>query len=98
MEPSPVAKAAAVVAAGADRAEQVLMVVPTTDTNRPVHMETGSAPTGVCVDTGDNVAGEEEELSGGRDRLAVGGQAGGRGKATTGGDGPGQHKMDLNLR
>ena len=75
--------------AAADRAERVLMEVPTTDTNRPGHMEAGAVPTGACVDTGVNAAGEEEELSGGRDRLAEGGQAEGRGEATTEGDGPG---------
>ena len=41
------------------------------------------------------VDGEAEVLSGGRERQVAGGQAGGRVEATTGGEGPELHKLEL---
>ena len=78
----------AATAAAAVLAELVLMEVSATDTNRSVHVETGSALPWEDADTGGTVDGETEVLSGGRDRQVAGGQAGGRVEATTGGEGP----------
>ena len=66
----------------------MLMEVSATDTNRSVHVETGSALPWEDADTGGTVDGETEVLSGGRERQVAGGQAGGRVEATTGGEGP----------
>ena len=85
----------AATAAAAVLAELVLMEVSATDTNRSVHVETGSALPWEDADTGGTVDGETEVLSGGRERQVAGGQAGGRVEATTGGEGPELHKLEL---
>ena len=81
----------AATAAAAVLAELVLMEVSATDTNRSVHVETGSALPWEDADTGGTVDGETEVLSGGRERQV----AGGRVEATTGGEGPELHKLEL---
>ena len=72
-----------------------IRAAPVTGTNRTGHVETETAPPWEDEDTEAGEVGEVVGHIGGRDRQATGGQAGGRAEATTGGEGPELHKLEL---